>query len=166
MDVNFPLAEFTEVLVAALLGGAIGFDRELRDRPAGLRTHMLVAIASAMFVTLAEALIEIEVDRALVRSDPVRIVEAIVTGVAFLGAGTIFRASGDGIKGLTTAASLLLAAALGVAAALQLWAFAVGVTIFALLVLRVLGIVESRLHRRRKATADAPDDSEVRAPRP
>lgn len=157
MDLTFPWAEFSEVLVAALLGGAIGFDRELRERPAGLRTHMLVAISAAMFVTLAEALIEIDVDRDLVRSDPVRIVEAIVTGVAFLGAGTIFRGTSDTVKGLTTAASLLLAAALGVAAALNLWLLATGVTVFALVVLRALGLIESRMHRGHdKSTEEEP----------
>jgi putative Mg2+ transporter-C (MgtC) family protein len=172
MELQFPWIEFIEVLVAALLGGLIGLDRELRERPAGLRTHMMVAMSSALFVTLAEALISIDVDRELVRSDPVRIVEAIATGVAFLGAGTIFRSSADdAVKGLTTAASILFAAALGVAVALNLWLLAISSTLFALVVLRTIGAWERWLHAKRAASrspavASGNDSGEDRPPPP
>jgi putative Mg2+ transporter-C (MgtC) family protein len=125
---------------------------------------MLVAMSSAFFVTLAEALIAIDVDRDLVRSDPVRIVEAIATGVAFLGAGTIFRSGpDDAVKGLTTAASILFAAALGVAVALNLWLLAIASTLFALIVLRTIGAWEGWLHRQRAAAGALPDDSRAGA---
>ena len=133
------LALLAQVLAAGLLGALIGFERELAHKPAGLRTHTLVAATAALLVGLSDALVTRfsgEAYGASLRADPIRVVEAVVTGVAFLGAGTIFRRGGDDVQGLTTAASLLLAAAVGVAAALDRWVLAVGVTLLALLVLR------------------------------
>ena len=102
---------------AMLLGGVIGFERELANKPAGLRTHMLVAGTAALFVALGTVIVDDfteSMDVSLVRSDPIRILEAIVTGISFLGAGTIFRdRSNNKVEGLTTAASLLFAAAVG-----------------------------------------------------
>jgi putative Mg2+ transporter-C (MgtC) family protein len=82
-----------EVALAMLLGGAIGFEREMADKPAGFRTQMLVAGASALLVGLADAMLlrYIVEGRANITADPIRITEAIVTGISFLGAGTIFR---------------------------------------------------------------------------
>lgn len=132
---------------AALLGGAIGFERELRQRPAGLRTHMLVAAASALIVSLSESLRATAHPSEAV--DPVRTVQAVVMGVTFLGAGTIFR---DGtpqrVSGLTTAATLLVAAGLGIAVALRQWVLACGTTLLALLILHVFGRLEEWLGGR------------------
>src|SRR5690554_2618242 len=80
--------------VALLLGGLIGLDREWRDRPAGLRTHILVSLASALFTLLSFELLEAAQKASNEsRADPIRVVEAVLTGVAFLGAGTIIQAS-------------------------------------------------------------------------
>jgi putative Mg2+ transporter-C (MgtC) family protein len=164
-ELVYPWQQLAEVLVAALLGGAIGFDREMRDRPAGLRTHMLVAMASALFVALAERLMDLGIEHGADNSDPVRIVEAIVTAVAFLGAGTIFRSSrGEVVTGLTTAASLLFVAALGVAVALEMWLLAFIATALALVVLRVLGAMETLLHRRRELRERVPGGEPRRQP--
>jgi putative Mg2+ transporter-C (MgtC) family protein len=111
-----------EVALAMLLGGLIGIEREAANKPAGFRTHMLVSGAAALLVSLGHALVETFQSDAPLRlqSDPIRIVEAIVTGVSFLGAGTIFRrARGEHVEGLTTAAALLLSAALGICVALE-----------------------------------------------
>lgn len=130
------------VLLAALFGAAIGFERELSHRPAGLRTHALLAAAAALLVGLAQPLIaqfSTEAVPTVLRADPTRIVEAIVTGVAFIGAGTIFRhAAADIVGGLTTAASLLLVAAIAIGVALGQVLLAFLVTVFALVVLRVI----------------------------
>jgi putative Mg2+ transporter-C (MgtC) family protein len=137
-----------DVVIALLLGGAIGLEREFADRPAGFRTHMLVAAAAALFVGLADVLLTrftFEAYGEMLRTDPVRVVEAIVTGIAFLGAGTIFREQGSGVTGLTTAASILMASALGVAVALDQVLLAVGVTAITLIVLRLLHRFEERL---------------------
>jgi putative Mg2+ transporter-C (MgtC) family protein len=103
-----------EVALAMLLGGIIGIEREIADKPAGFRTHVLVAGAAALLVGLSSALIidyAADPNAQLIRFDPVRVIEAIVTGGSFLGAGTIFRRSETNhVEGLTTAASILLVA--------------------------------------------------------
>jgi len=139
--------------LAMVLGAAIGFERELEDKPAGLRTHMLVAGAAALFIALGTIVVE-EYFETLgsehVQSDPVRIIDAVVTGVSFLGAGTILRnRSGSGVEGLTTAASLLFAAAVGGSVALHQYVLAIGGTILVLITLRGLGLFERKLIRMR-----------------
>ncbi len=137
---------------AMLLGGVVGLEREIGDKPAGLRTHMLVAGAAALLVSLDRLITahfagEFGTSGAF-RSDPIGVIQAVVTGVAFLGAGTISRErSGERIEGLTTAASLLFTAALGIAAGLALWVIAVGGTCLALVTLRLVPFVERRLLR-------------------
>jgi putative Mg2+ transporter-C (MgtC) family protein len=129
-----------------LLGAVVGVEREFADKPAGLRTHMLVAGAAALLVSLSTILVqdfETEMDQTLVRSDPLRIIEAVITGVSFLGAGTIIRRNGvQGIQGLTTAASILFVAAIGVTVALSQLMLAAGVTVLLLVTLRLVGVIE------------------------
>jgi len=141
------------VLVAMLLGGIIGLDREMEKKPAGLRTHMFVAGAAAMFVGLSDVLLNrfsIQNYSEFLRADPIRIVEAIITGISFLGAGTIFRAGeGKGIEGLTTAASILISCAIGISAALEQWLLASGVTAFAVIILRLAAWFEYKIAHRR-----------------
>jgi putative Mg2+ transporter-C (MgtC) family protein len=143
-----------EVALAMLLGGLIGFEREMADKPAGFRTQMLVAGAAALLVGLGDALLLrfFTEGNTNVTADPIRIVEAIVTGISFLGAGTIFRRdSSEQVQGLTTAASILLCAAVGISVALRQFVLAIGVTVLALIVLRGLTGVEKRLARKRNA---------------
>ena len=141
-----------EVALAMLLGGIIGFERELADKPAGFRTQMLIAGAAALLVGLGDAMIlrfvgDSKLD---VTADPIRIVEAIITGISFLGAGTIFRRDqSEQVQGLTTAASILLCAAVGISVALRQFVLAIGVTILALIVLRGLTGLENRLTRKK-----------------
>jgi putative Mg2+ transporter-C (MgtC) family protein len=96
------------------------------------------------------ARIAAEAGNDLIRADPFRIIGAVVSGVSFLGAGTIFRGGGHHVEGLTTAASLLVSASIGVAAGSRQWVLAVGVTLLTLGVLRALMIVESALAKREK----------------
>lgn len=143
-----------EVALAMLLGGLIGIEREMADKPAGFRTHMLVAGAAALLVGLGDALVHrfnIGANEYL-RSDPIRIVEAIITGISFLGAGTIFRRErGEQVEGLTTASSILLCSAVGIAVALRQFLLAAGTTVLALLALRGLAFVQNWIARRRQA---------------
>lgn len=131
------------VAISMLLGGLIGVDRELAGKPAGLRTHMLVSGAATLLVSLGTFIVEGAMNVLAietVRSDPIRIVEAVITGVSFLGAGTIIRDQSKGqVEGLTTAGSILLAAAVGVSVALDQILLAAGVTILILITLQVLG---------------------------
>ena len=130
------------ITLAVFLGAVIGLERELAHRPAGLRTHAILAGASAMLVGLGDAMLAHFVSvssRDLLQVDPMRIVQAVVTGVSFLGAGTIFRDGNTAtIEGLTTAASLLLVAAIGIAVATAQVVLAVYVTGLTLVLLRVL----------------------------
>jgi len=128
------------VAAAAGLGGLVGLERELDEKAAGLRTHMLVAVGSALF-TMVGAYGFAEFSRTNI--DPTRIAAQVVTGIGFLGAGLIFR-QGFTIRGLTTAASLWLVAAVGMAAGAGFWKGAVVVTAAALISLRPLEWVKER----------------------
>lgn len=134
--------------IAAALGGVIGLERELARRPAGLRTHILVAVAAALIMVLGEGILEsfaAEQGSSVVRTDPVRIIQAIIVGISFLGTGTVIHERGARVEGLTTAASILLTAgvAIAVAAHRELLATVVAFAMTALLV--ALGKVESLL---------------------
>jgi putative Mg2+ transporter-C (MgtC) family protein len=125
--------ELLRVAVAAALGGAIGLERELREREAGFRTHMLVAVGSALFTLVSaygfrDVLVH---GGSVVRADPTRIAAQIVTGIGFLGAGAIIR-QGLSIRGLTTAATLWVVAAIGLAAGAGYYSAAVITTLLAL----------------------------------
>ena len=129
--------------VAAGLGGAIGFERELREREAGLRTHILVCVGSALFTIVSAYGFEgfLGSGDQVIRADPTRIAAQIVTGIGFLGAGAIIR-QGISVRGLTTAATLWVAAAIGIAAGAGYYRGAVlttVVTLVALWPLRLLG---------------------------
>jgi putative Mg2+ transporter-C (MgtC) family protein len=142
------------LIVAAALGGAIGFERELRERGAGLRTHLLVCLGSALFtIVSAYGFHEFLVSGgSLVRTDPTRIAAQIVSGIGFLGAGAIIR-QGLSVRGLTTAATLWLVAAIGMASGAGYYSGALIATIAALLTLGPLRIVAYRIiHRYRPET--------------
>ena len=139
VDVAFRL------FAAAALGGAIGLEREVREREAGLRTHLLVSVGAALF-TLVSAYGWSDFTfsaRSGVTFDPTRIAAQIVTGIGFLGAGAIIR-QGLSVRGLTTAATLWLAAAIGMASGAGYWEAAVIATVGAIITLWPLRIVAHR----------------------
>ena len=139
------LEALVRIAVAAALGGVVGLERELDEKAAGLRTHMLVAVGSALFTLVGAYGFS---DFPPGQIDPTRIAAQVVTGIGFLGAGIIFR-QGFTIRGLTTAASLWLVAAIGMSAAAGFWKGAVIATIVALVSLRPLEwIKESTLPER------------------
>ena len=131
--------------LAMVLGGVIGFERELKNRPAGFRTHMLVAGAAALLVGVGQLMLTEPgiAGNDILRIDPLRLVEAVVAGVAFIGAGTIFARRADGaIAGITTAASLLMVATIGVASGFGQYLLATAAAVLTLLVLTVLRYFE------------------------
>ena len=137
MDMFTEFQLLGKVVIAAFLGGLVGLEREFAERPAGLRTHMLVGATSAFFVMLATHLISSFEPQDIVTVDPVRVVEAIVVGVSFLGAGTIFKYTREGegvVEGLTTSASILSVAAIGIAVALDAYVLAVGTALLNLFI--------------------------------
>src|SRR3954466_2566692 len=146
--------ELLRVVVAAALGGAVGLERELREREAGFRTHMLVAVGSALFTLVSaygfrEFLVS---GGSVIRADPTRIAAQIVTGSGFLGAGAIIR-QGLSVRGLTTAATLWVVAAIGLASGAGYYSAAVITTGVALLALWPLRALAYRaVHRFRGET--------------
>jgi putative Mg2+ transporter-C (MgtC) family protein len=137
------------VVLAGILGGAIGAEREIREREAGLRTHMLVAVGSALF-TLVSAYGWSDFQfsqRSGITYDPTRIAAQIVTGIGFLGAGAIIR-QGLSVRGLTTAASLWVVAAIGIASGAGYYSAALITTILVLVSLWPLRIVAYRFFER------------------
>ncbi|WP_433618692.1 MgtC/SapB family protein [Dactylosporangium sp. CA-139114] len=121
-----------QVLLAAGLGAVIGLEREFGAQPAGLRTHILVSLGAALF-TLAGV--------GLQRSDPTRVAAQVVTGIGFLGGGAIFK-EGVTVRGLTTAASLWVTAAVGLAVGLRAWPAALVTTVLTVTVLWLLKVAE------------------------
>jgi putative Mg2+ transporter-C (MgtC) family protein len=137
------LALLIRLVVAGVLAAALGWEREAAHKPAGLRTHILVGVASALFTVLGELALRQSPGNDAIRSDPVRIIQAISIGIGFLGSGVIFVSkSSDTVRGLTTAASIWATAAIGVAVGLQLYILATGTTLLLLLVLRGMGRFE------------------------
>jgi putative Mg2+ transporter-C (MgtC) family protein len=135
--------DLTRVGVAAVLGGALGIEREWKGHWAGLRTHMLVAMGCAIFVISSMAIVG--------RDDEsvTRVIQGIASGVGFLGAGTILKLDHkQEIKGLTTASSIWLAASLGVTAGAAQFALAVAAVTISLFVLGVLGPIEKFFEKR------------------
>jgi putative Mg2+ transporter-C (MgtC) family protein len=129
--------------LAAILGGLLGWERESKGKAAGVRTHMLVAMGSAMFVLVSQ-------QAGIVTTDMSRVVQGIIAGIGFLGAGTILKGDAEGqVKGLTTAAGIYMTAAIGVAAGLGREATAVLSTLLALGILSAVPLV-SRLLERKK----------------
>ena len=130
---------------AVAVGAVIGLDRELRRKPAGLRTMALVSLGSAVYVLAA-----LDSGGGVSFDAGSRSIQGVVTGVGFLGAGSILRGDTDSsVRGLTTAASIWLAAATGVACGLAQWPLVIGSAAFGVLVL-VLSPVERIIHNRRK----------------
>lgn len=129
--------------LALLLSAMVGIERSFSDKPAGLRTHILVGLGAALFMTLAD----------VGGFDMGRVAAGVITGVGFLGAGTIIRERGM-VLGLTTAASIWAVAGIGIAVAMKLWVVSVMATGAVILVLWGLGylenLVERALERRRK----------------
>jgi putative Mg2+ transporter-C (MgtC) family protein len=132
--------------MAMALGGLIGLERETEGKPAGLRTHALVCLGSALFMLISVKSPEFFPGAQTV--DPGRIAAGVVTGIGFLGAGTIIRAGGD-VKGLTTAASIWAVAAIGLAVGVGYYITAAAATVLALAVLHLPDEL-ARLVRRRE----------------
>lgn len=155
-------AQFTRILsrlvVAALLGGALGWEREAAGKAAGLRTHMLVSIGAALFVLIPE--------QAGMDKDGIsRIIQGLVTGIGFIGAGAILKVNQEReIHGLTTAAGLWLTAAIGIAAGLGRETSAVLGTILALLVLWALRWVDEIIDGKENAPAEQAASKETKDP--
>jgi putative Mg2+ transporter-C (MgtC) family protein len=127
------------LLIAAVLGGALGFERELLHKAAGLRTHMLVALGSALLVIAAR-------HAGMEHADVSRVVQGLITGIGFLGAGAILKsADHQTVRGLTTAATIWLTTAVGAAVGLGIVWLPAAAVVLALVILFALRALEERL---------------------
>jgi putative Mg2+ transporter-C (MgtC) family protein len=144
-----PLDVARRLLLAAGLGAAIGLEREYMQKPAGLRTNILIAVGSALFTIVSMSV-------ASHGGTPDRIAAQVVTGIGFLGGGAILR-SGKTVQGMTTAATIWVNAAIGMAAGAGEYALATGSTVITLIVLAVLPPIE-RYFARRPAAAPPPKE--------
>jgi putative Mg2+ transporter-C (MgtC) family protein len=138
VDIAVPLA------TACACGAAIGWDREVRRKSAGLRTHMMVALGAATFTIAALAMVDLAAVGGPSHSDPTRILQGIVGGIGFLGAGQIIQSRGS-VRGMTTAAGLWVVGAVGVACGSRRYALAALTVGFALVILNGVGRLETRI---------------------
>lgn len=149
MGLEQDLSILLRIAAAMLFGGVLGLERELGKHAAGLRTHMLIAGAAALIVGLGDSIAEHfqqERYRDLLQVDPVRLIEAVVACVGFVAAGTILRGSHeDEVSGLTTASSLIMAAAIGIAVGIGEYVIAIGVSVMCVIVLTVFRHLAKKL---------------------
>ncbi|MEK6477593.1 MgtC/SapB family protein [Catalinimonas sp. 4WD22] len=144
-----------DVFIACLLAGAIGYEREVHDKPAGFRTHMIVGGASALLVGLAGVSIQQyrpEFNDVL-DVDPIRIIQAIIIGISFIGAGTILKSRDEkDVSFLTTSATILFSSGLGICVALHQYILAVGVTLLVVLINNVFRVFKPKDNKVDKNT--------------
>jgi putative Mg2+ transporter-C (MgtC) family protein len=168
---SLDITQLQTIATAGGLGALLGIEREFARKPAGVRTHIFVCAGASMMMLLAQEAVNhfqaLEPD-SMLSADPIRVLQAIVVGISFLGAGTIVHQKGEQVEGLTTAASIFLTAGIGVATAVERTALATSVAIAAVFVLLVVGCVENRIawwvSRREKPNPpiNHPDDSHDR----
>lgn len=140
------------LLLAAGLAALLGWDREVQDRPAGLRTYMLVALAASVFTVLTFEIYEtVKANQEEANADPIRIIEAVTAGVAFLAAGAIIHGRNNKVQGITTGAGMWMAGALGVAAGAGHYFLAVLAALLSFSILRWLNILQQRVANQTKA---------------
>lgn len=133
--------------VAALLGLILGLDRELRGKSAGMRTHMLIALGAATTAVVTMEIYDaLHADFPETRADPLRVIEGVMTGVGFLGAGAIIRAGGN-VRGMTSAANIWICGAIGLACGTGLYLVAGIAFAFAFVILTGLWFVEARFEK-------------------
>lgn len=139
------------VIIASVLSGLIGYEREKIDKPAGIRTNMLVGGAVALLVALGEIIVshyQMLGFAEFIAADPARIIQAIILGISFIGAGMVLQIEKEGeIKYLTSAATILFSSGIGISVALRQYILAVGITLFILFINYVLGLSK---HSKRK----------------
>jgi putative Mg2+ transporter-C (MgtC) family protein len=158
------LAHVIAIVVAAVLGGVLGVEREFAGKPAGLRTHIFVCAGSALMMILGQQIVELFAQppgQSPTQADPIRVLQAIVVGISFLGAGTIVHNEPRGVEGLTTAATIYLTAGIGVATAIEQIPMAVLITVLAVITLVVVGRIEKVIHRHHTRRSAAGKTSET-----
>jgi putative Mg2+ transporter-C (MgtC) family protein len=147
-DWNGELVILMNVAIAAVLTGFIGLEREVKNKPAGFRTNMIVGGSSALILSLGKVLVEKYIENGfqdVIQPDSTRIIEAIILGISFIGAGTILKANDESkVYYLTTAATVLFSAGIGIAVALEQYILSVSATVLLLIINRLAKIIYER----------------------
>ena len=136
-----------KLFLALFLGALIGLEREIKRKEAGLQTYTLVVLGTCLFTIIGFQFFEFFSNRPSVHFDPLIIIQAVATGIGFIGAGVIFRGE-QGTRGLTTAAGLWVAAAIGISVAANLYFLAVLTTVFTILVFSGFGLIEEKFFKK------------------
>ncbi|NEV93987.1 MgtC/SapB family protein [Psychroflexus sp. YR1-1] len=146
---NGELLILMNVTIAAILTGFIGLEREAKDKPAGFRTNMIVGGSSALILSLGKVLVENYMQSGLqevIQPDPTRIIEAIILGISFIGAGTILKANAESrVYYLTTAATVLFSAGIGIAVALEQYVLSVTATLLLIIINRAAKAINKKV---------------------
>ncbi len=154
MDIEQELTILLNVFIASILSGIIGFERERINKPAGLRTNMIIGGSVALLMGLSEVLVveytELTFSDAI-RSDPIRILQAIFVGISFIGAGTVLQSpKEERVRYLTTAATILFSAGIGIAVGMRKYILATGICLFVLLINYGVKKLEQNMHIKKK----------------
>ncbi len=136
-----------QLILATLFGALIGLEREVKRKGAGFRTYSLVALGSCLFTLISFELFNFFTFKSGITFDPSRIIQAIAIGIGFIGGGVIFHQASGGIAGLTTAAGLWVAAAIGIIVGIKLYFLAIFSTLLAILILAGFGLLEEKIFR-------------------
>lgn len=136
-----------QLILAVILGGLLGIEREYQKRAAGLRTYSLVCLGSALFTIISIESFRIFAEKSGISFDPSRIIASVVLGIGFIGAGLIIH-RGFRVEGLTTAAGIWVAAAIGAAIAIKLYLIAVFAAFLTLGIFNILEMVEEKFFRK------------------
>ena len=152
MEISSQLWILLDVMIASVLAGAVGFEREYAQKPAGFRTNMIVAGASCLMVAVCQPLIrfiEESGNAEYIDTDPIRVIQAIVVGVSFIGAGTVLKVNKEqDVRFLTTAATLLYSTGIGISVAVGQYVLAVGLTIIILSINYLVNHLSRKLARK------------------
>ena len=150
------------IFIGAMLGGAIGFEREYRSKEAGFRTHFLVGLGSALFMILSVHGFDEFLGMPGIQRDPSRLAAQVVSGIGFIGAGCIiFQKNANAVKGLTTAAGLWVTSAIGMTAGRGMYAVAAASTLMVIICLEAMNIIHHKVFGHRHHEYDADDDNSV-----
>ena len=137
-----------QLILAIILGGLIGLEREYKRKGAGLQTYSLVALGTCLFTVISFELFDFFTVKSGISFDPSRIIQAVAVGIGFIGAGVIFQQA-SGVVGLTTAAGLWTTAAIGVAVGVKFYALALVATLAAILILTGFGLLEEKMFKEK-----------------
>lgn len=155
MDHKEELLILLNVIIASVLSGMVGFEREKAHKPAGFRTHMIIGGAAALLVSLGEIMVRnftnLSYPPNVLQTDPLRIIEAIIVGISFIGAGTILKGrEEDKVYYLTSAATILFSAGIGISVALKKYILAIGLTLLIIIINYLVKSIKTHLIKEGK----------------